>query len=340
MSRESSNRTIPPSPSSPTSPTTPSSGSFRPTRTRRPSRGSSTLHSQSHGRSYSQSQPYPARPSAENGAAHTHANLPPPLEHGEKRHEGNGYAQPDQQAQARLPPGRALSTLPVLREEHRYCKRCHIVKPPRAHHCRSCGTCVLKFDHHCPWIGQCVGAQNQKFFFVFVIWAALFCLWTFTTLVGLNARAASHSGKSVDPQHIVIIVFSGLFALFTVAMFTTHAALISSNQTTVEHIAVRSLKERETETLDVLYPSCWSLAERRRERLTWDAEWGRIGREGNMWWLGDIRAHWEQVFGPRVWTWFLPIGSCKDKGLEYPRNPRFDADGRWLPRKQWPAELQ
>ena len=23
-----------------------------------------------------------------------------------------------------------------------------------------------------------------------------------------------------------------------------------------------------------------------------------------MWWLGTVRANWEQVFGPRMWTWF------------------------------------
>ena len=23
-----------------------------------------------------------------------------------------------------------------------------------------------------------------------------------------------------------------------------------------------------------------------------------------MWWLGTVRANWEQVFGPRTWTWF------------------------------------
>jgi hypothetical protein len=22
-----------------------------------------------------------------------------------------------------------------------------------------------------------------------------------------------------------------------------------------------------------------------------------------MWWLGTVRANWEQVFGPRTWTW-------------------------------------
>ena len=82
-----------------------------------------------------------------------------------------------------------------------------------------------------------------------------------------------------------------------------------------------------------------------------------------MWWLGDMRAHWEQVFGPRTWTWLrtsfpllcflfffqsifyapvflVPIGANKDLGMFYPRNPRFDEDGRWMPRKEWPTELQ
>ena len=39
-------------------------------------------------------------------------------------------------------------------------------------------------------------------------------------------------------------------------------------------------------------------------RRAWDTEYGRIGREANMWWLGSARANWEEVFGPRTWTWF------------------------------------
>jgi len=36
----------------------------------------------------------------------------------------------------------------------------------------------------------------------------------------------------------------------------------------------------------------------------------------------------------------VPIGTTKGQGLGYPRNPRFNADGVWLPRKQWPPELR
>jgi putative hemolysin len=46
---------------------------------------------------------------------------------------------------ARRPP-----TTHVLEPLHRYCDKDGFLKPYRAHHCRNCGTCVLKYDHHCP----------------------------------------------------------------------------------------------------------------------------------------------------------------------------------------------
>jgi palmitoyltransferase len=62
-------------------------------------------------------------------------------------------------------------------------------------------------------IGQCVGAQNQKFFFVFVAWDALFCLWSFTTLLALNVRAISRTGLTVDAEQVVTIVMYVPFPL-------------------------------------------------------------------------------------------------------------------------------
>ena len=40
---------------------------------------------------------------------------------------------------------RRPTTTPVLLPEYRYCSRCQIVKPSRAHHCRACGTVSFLF---------------------------------------------------------------------------------------------------------------------------------------------------------------------------------------------------
>lgn len=60
-----------------------------------------------------------------------------------------------------------------LHPNSRYCEKCELVKPYRAHHCRHCGTCVLGMDHHCPWIGQCCGARNHLYFVVFCFWSCV-----------------------------------------------------------------------------------------------------------------------------------------------------------------------
>lgn len=57
----------------------------------------------------------------------------------------------------------------------RYCKMCDHYKPPRAHHCRKCKTCVLKLDHHCPWVANCVGYFNHGHFIRFLLWVDIAC---------------------------------------------------------------------------------------------------------------------------------------------------------------------
>ena len=92
----------------------------QPTRPRRQSRGSSTLPPLSS-----------RRPSTENGTARAAAVA-------SRHHPVSEKPRGDSSQQ--LPQGRAPPKLPSLREEHRYCRRCAIIKPPRTHHCRSCGT--------------------------------------------------------------------------------------------------------------------------------------------------------------------------------------------------------
>lgn len=59
-------------------------------------------------------------------------------------------------------------------------RKCNRLKPFRAHHCSRCKVCILKMDHHCQyplplslqcrWINNCVGARNQKYFILYLLY--------------------------------------------------------------------------------------------------------------------------------------------------------------------------
>ncbi|KAJ6578712.1 DHHC palmitoyltransferase-domain-containing protein [Mycena vulgaris] len=273
-----------------------------------------------------------------NGSAVPHlngdANGAPPA--APRRKSSTRSGRPD----APVPRGRFPPTTAPLLPPHRWCARCAIVKPYRAHHCRVCGTCVLKFDHHCPWIGQCVGARNHKFFLNFALATLVFTLYTFASLLAFNVAGATNDGRDVDPQEVVIIAVAALFALFTGSLGVAHTRLILLSQTTVESLGVQRMKEREGAALSAAGVGCLSFSEKRRALVAYDAEWGAPDTEGNVWWAGSARAGWEDVMGRSVWGWIFPIGAPLGDGLNYRPNPRFDSDGRWRRRSEWPEALR
>ncbi|GAW06737.1 zf-DHHC-domain-containing protein [Lentinula edodes] len=242
-------------------------------------------------------------------------------------------------------------TTPVLAPEYRYCSRCLLLKPYRAHHCRVCGTCVLKYDHHCPWIGQCVGARNQKYFVNFNLATAMFTSYTLSTFIVYTVRS-SNNNEDLDPQQILITALSGLFFIFTITLFLSHIRMLALSLTTVESLRQQSMKDREDHMLADVF-GFWELRSKRRVKAEWDKEWGRIDREGNMWWAGSNLQGWEETMGsakrtqenPWGWlSWILPFRinrrNYAETGMSYQLNPRFDKEGRWRRRSEWPEDLR
>ncbi|KAJ3154017.1 Palmitoyltransferase zdhhc15 [Geranomyces variabilis] len=180
--------------------------------------------------------------------------------------------------------------------KRRYCNKCANWKPDRTHHCSVCGICVLKLDHHCPWLNNCVGFYNYKFFFLFILYGVLYCLFLFVTLAlnigNFNDFLMGIGTMGFQPTFILIV--SGVFALCLLIFLGVHLHLVLSNKSTIE-----------------------SMEGDRRVRLP-D---GSIGTapSGNLYDLGT-RKNLVQVFGKRWQLWLVPVYSSIGDGHHFPYN--------------------
>ncbi|PRP82291.1 hypothetical protein PROFUN_10363 [Planoprotostelium fungivorum] len=129
----------------------------------------------------------------------------------------------------------------------RWCKSCKRVKPPRSHHCHICKQCVLRMDHHCPWVGRCVGMHNHKFFFLFMFYLWLACVWVFPlSLYPLYmADITAWWGDEITIQTSMLLAF-GLTLSISAALgglMFWHLYLIGTNQTTIEFYYNNQMKK-------------------------------------------------------------------------------------------------
>lgn len=122
----------------------------------------------------------------------------------------------------------------------RYCKKCHSVKPDRAHHCSSCGRCVLKMDHHCPWLATCVGLRNYKAFILFLTYTSLFCWLCFAISAGwvwaeiVNDTQMEEGMRVVNT--IMLAILGGIIGLVLSGFTGWHLYLCTTGQTTIESL--------------------------------------------------------------------------------------------------------
>jgi len=183
------------------------------------------------------------------------------------------------------------------------CSKCQRPKPPRTHHCRACGRCILKMDHHCPWVNNCVAFRNYKFFVLFVTYLPVAC---FTVIVLCIPYLISIDyTKTFDMwkiQVFAVVAVCALFGLSLSGFAGVHYSLIWRNETTIENF------DRERSEAK-------ARLDRRRGRET------RSGPYHNQFDLHSGRKNFEQVFGTNPWLWFLPVRSTPGDGTDFPIVP-------------------
>ncbi|XP_047987133.1 palmitoyltransferase ZDHHC2 isoform X2 [Leguminivora glycinivorella] len=171
----------------------------------------------------------------------------------------------------------------------RYCNRCVLVKPDRAHHCSLCGRCVLKMDHHCPWVNNCVCFHNYKFFMLFLGYALVYCTFVMATCLpyfikfwrGGDFGNAANAGR----YHIVFAFFVALmFGISLGSLFGYHCYLVATNRTTLEAFRAPMF------------------------RGGVDKNGFSIGAYGNF----------KEVFGNQPCLWLVPVFTSFGDGIAFP----------------------
>eukprot|EP00946_MAST-07B_sp_MAST-7B-sp1_P002961 g2961.t1 len=124
-----------------------------------------------------------------------------------------------------------------------YCRKCAIVTPPRAMHCFLCNRCVLGMDHHCPWLATCVGYHNHSYFFLFLFYVTVGCIYLCVFTIPLFysctilRRPQDWYGVDLRRDRFAMTLMSVLPATFVVcvgAMMLWHAAILACGCTSLE----------------------------------------------------------------------------------------------------------
>ena len=124
-----------------------------------------------------------------------------------------------------------------INEKHDYttCKKCNILRPKRAHHCRYCNKCILVMDHHCFTLNKCIGKNNYQFFLKYLIFAEIntFFIFWIGIYVCYNYYSEFNLISLIKYAILIFSTFMGSFGLFLYLLF--HIYLILSNLTTLEY---------------------------------------------------------------------------------------------------------
>lgn len=115
----------------------------------------------------------------------------------------------------------------------RWCKKCRKPKPIMAHHCHVCNKCVTRMDHHCPWMANCIGHYNYRYFFNFLWWLWLGCLYS--AIMATPPFPNQHHLKKDERTGLIFsFILSVAILLALTCLMVWHFYLVATAQTTIE----------------------------------------------------------------------------------------------------------
>ncbi|KAK5674770.1 Palmitoyltransferase [Elasticomyces elasticus] len=126
--------------------------------------------------------------------------------------------------------------------QQRWCRKCEMYKPPRAHHCKTCKRCIMKMDHHCVWTANCVShvilphfIRLLSFSVVAMIYLEGF-LYSRCAILWEKRNLPSYLGPGSGQLALLfILVVANSFILFAISMLLGRTLWsLGLNMTTIE----------------------------------------------------------------------------------------------------------
>jgi len=179
----------------------------------------------------------------------------------------------------------------------RWCPYCKTYKPPRSHHCKDLGRCVLKMDHYCPWVYNAVGLHNHKYFLLFLFYASVSLTYFLICCMVRVVMDIRNRQKDVRPGN--------LFTMTEIVLFILQLIL-----TLPVTISIISLMFYQLSCIMSGMTSIETFADKRYGR-----EARRRGIRNYKWYFDfGMMYNLKQVLGNSVWDWL------------YVRPPEFNAN--------------
>jgi palmitoyltransferase len=132
-----------------------------------------------------------------------------------------------------------------------YCNKTKSPKAPRSHFDSITKKQILNMDHYCPWMFRPIGYMNYRYFWLFLFWVWIGCLYcismTVVPFISLSNRrpvlGITVPRKSRSTVSFIFIITSSVCLAVSI-LFFWHVYLLLTAQTTIEFHGNRTRARR------------------------------------------------------------------------------------------------